>query len=432
VYKQIKSKSEFVFNLLTTMSGTFLAQIIPILIMPILTRQYSPSDFGIFSIYIALASICSVIAAGRYEIAILLPKNTIAAFNILCLSLTISGCMSLFFLLFIISFHQEIAQLIGNQQIDNWLYLIPVSILFNGVLQSLTFWSIRNKQFSNNSLAKVNQGLATSGLQVALSVKKTAPIGLISGYVIGLLVSTTALFNSIWNKNKSLINHLSIKRMYALCIKYKKFPLYSMWGALLDSAAIQIPIFMISKFYQADMTGLFSLTFRTLNLPIVLIAASISQVLFQKITYLNNYKPELLYKVIFKVFFILLGISLPFLLIIYFFGSDLFSIVFGQQWAESGKYASIIVFAIAIRFSVSPLSSVLIIEHNLKLGFFWQLTYFITISLTLYFAARFTIDTFILVFVIHEIILYLFYFYLILLGSKRYHHVQNTLKACSV
>jgi O-antigen/teichoic acid export membrane protein len=206
--------------------------------------------------------------------------------------------------------------------------------------------------------------------------------------------------------------------MMVLLLKYRKFPLYSLWGALLDTTALQMPIFMISKFYSADMTGFFSLTFRTLNLPIVLIATAVAQVLFQKVTHLNNYKPELLYHVILKTFFTLITISLPFLILVFYWGADLYSFIFGKEWAASGTYASLIVFAIAMRFSVSPLSSVMIIEKNLRLGFFWQLTYFITISSTLFIAAKYPIGVFIKAFVVHEIILYLFYLYLILKSTK--------------
>jgi O-antigen/teichoic acid export membrane protein len=426
VINQLKLKHGFGMNILTTMSGAAISQIIPIFIIPILTRLYSPSDFGVFSLYISLATICSVIATARYEVAIMLPKRDWEAINLVVLSLIISGLTSLFFLSVIYIFHQRLLNLIGNPLIDKWLFAIPITVFFTGIFQSLIFWCNRKKQFSKVAAAKIYQGASLSGCQLALSPSKTAYLGLISGYIFGLIISTIYLFKIVWNKDAQLLNHVSKARVISSLVKYKNFPLYSLWGTLFDAAAVQMPIFMLSKFYDSDLTGIFSLTFRALNLPMVLIAASISQVLFQKISHLNNTKPELLNKLIIKLFLMLLVTALPFLFILFFWGPQLFSLVFGPEWALSGKYASTIVFAIVMRFAISPLSNVLALEHNLKLGFAWQVSYFCTISIILFIAAKYAIDTFILAFVIHEIILYLLYLYLILLGTKRYQYNQPT------
>ena len=47
--KLFKPKSEFSRNVLTLMTGTTIAQAIPIAISPILTRIYTPEDFGLFA-----------------------------------------------------------------------------------------------------------------------------------------------------------------------------------------------------------------------------------------------------------------------------------------------------------------------------------------------------------------------------------------------
>jgi len=49
---KLKLKSEFAKNVLTLMTGTTIAQAIPIAISPILTRIYTPEDFGVFALNI--------------------------------------------------------------------------------------------------------------------------------------------------------------------------------------------------------------------------------------------------------------------------------------------------------------------------------------------------------------------------------------------
>ena len=82
---KLKPKSEFSRNVLTLMTGTTIAQAIPIAISPILTRMYSPEEFGVLALFVALASIFGSMSTGRYALAILLPKdnkeNTIKVYS---------------------------------------------------------------------------------------------------------------------------------------------------------------------------------------------------------------------------------------------------------------------------------------------------------------------------------------------------------------
>lgn len=87
---KFKPKSEFSRNVLTLMTGTTITQAIPIAISPILTRIYTPEDFGIFALYMSVVSIVSVVATGCYELAIMLPKKDEVWCQILA---DVTGCM---------------------------------------------------------------------------------------------------------------------------------------------------------------------------------------------------------------------------------------------------------------------------------------------------------------------------------------------------
>jgi O-antigen/teichoic acid export membrane protein len=106
--QRLKLKSEFTRNVLTLMTGTTIAQAIPIAISPILTRIYTPEDFGIFALFIAISSIVGSIVNGRYELAIMLPKKDEDAINILVLGLIITSFISLLLLILIILFNDDL------------------------------------------------------------------------------------------------------------------------------------------------------------------------------------------------------------------------------------------------------------------------------------------------------------------------------------
>ena len=103
---RFKPKSEFNRNILTLMTGTTIAQAIPIAISPILTRIYTPEDFGIFAIFLAITLIIGSIANGRYELAIMIPKKDEDAINIFALGFIITTFISLLLLVLVLIFQK--------------------------------------------------------------------------------------------------------------------------------------------------------------------------------------------------------------------------------------------------------------------------------------------------------------------------------------
>lgn len=405
-------------NVLTLMTGTAIAQAIPIAISPILTRIYTPNDFGVFAIYSAITAIIGVMATGRYELAIMLPKKESDAVNIAILSALVATLISFITFIVVYTFNTRITKMLSNPEVSNWLYLMPLSILMMGVYQSLNYWNNRKKQFNRLALSRVLQSSGTAVTQLGLGYGTGLSGGLIVGSICGLGASIATLTKMNWAEDRVLQKEIKKASMLANARLYKKFPMVSAWGSLFDSSAQQMPIFIITNFFGVAITGLFSMTFKVLNMPMTLISGAISQVLFQKVATLHNKQSELLYNYILKIFFLLLAITIPFLIVIGFFGVEIFTFVFGQSWAQAGKFAALISVAVAVRFAVSPLSTVLALDHNVTKGVRWQAIYFFTLTVTLLATCRLKIETFLLVFVGHEVILYGLYLYIILAAAK--------------
>lgn len=110
----LKNKSEFTKNIVTLITGTAFAQAIPIAISPILTRIYTPEDFGIFALFIAIISILGSIATARYELAIMLPKKDEDAINIFALCFIITCIISLLLFILVFLLNDYFKLLLGN------------------------------------------------------------------------------------------------------------------------------------------------------------------------------------------------------------------------------------------------------------------------------------------------------------------------------
>lgn len=411
-------KSDFLRNVLTLMTGTTLAQAIPIAAMPLLTRLYTPEDFGVLALYMSLAGMISVVITARYEVAVMLPERDEDAASLVSLSICIAGVISLALLIVVFTFNENIQALLNNTAIGPWLYLLPITVFVTGLWQALNYWNNRAKKFKRLAISRVAQGGGMTVTQFVLSALSAG--GLILGYLAGQVCGLLVFLTRTWREDRALLSQVSAVTMLDNARRYSKFPKYSTLGALLDNTAVQMPVLMLSKFHDTHIVGIFSLTFRALNLPMALIAASFSQVLFQRFVVLQRENPDRLAPFVLKLFFGLLGLMVPLVIFVYVVGPDLFAIIFGETWRQAGDYATVLIFAVAIRFAVSPLSTVLAMDHNVKIGTLWQVIYFVTITSTLYIFRHAGMETFLIAFTLHEIVLYCLYLGFIIFGAKRH------------
>ena len=353
--KRFKPKSEFNRNILTLMTGTTIAQAIPIAISPILTRIYTPEDFGIFAIFLAITLIIGSIANGHYEQAIMIPKKDEDAINIFALGFIITTSISLLLLVLVLIFQTYFTYLLKNEEIGVWLYFVPISVFFFGIFNILNYFNNRKKNYKDISNANILKSIVAAIMQLSIGLIQQGATGLISGQIISQFFANTKLLKNII-KDKILISKITKKKIIALAKKYKNFPKYSMPSGLLNITSLQVPVFLLGAFFNTAIVGFYSLSYRFINLPMSIIGSSIGQVFFQKSSELKNDKKALkkitlqTYKKLFKI-----GI-LPFA-IITVFGDYIFAFVFGKDWIVAGEYAQLLAIWILFLFIHSPITN---------------------------------------------------------------------------
>src|SRR5690554_6180591 len=128
-------------NILTLLSGTMLAQALPVAISPILSRLFTPEDFGVLALYVAITAIFGAVANGRYELAIMLPQEDSEARVIVALGVLIACGLSLFLMVVVLFFGGWIAQTLGQDGSVWWLYFAPLSVLLIGTFNMLNYYN---------------------------------------------------------------------------------------------------------------------------------------------------------------------------------------------------------------------------------------------------------------------------------------------------
>ena len=280
---KLKPKSEFSRNVLTLMTGTTIAQAIPIAISPILTRIYTPEDFGVFALFIAITAILGTVANARYELAIMLPKKDEDAINIFALGFIITCFISLILLILVVIFNDYFTKLFGNDEISFWLYFVPITVFFSGLFNILNYFNNRKKNYKDLRNATILKSIVLAIVQLSIGFIKSGASGLISGQLLSNMFANMKLARNIL-KDKVLVSKISKIKMIALAKRYKDFPKHGMASSLFDNLSFQLPSILIPKIFSFSISGYFFFANKIVNIPSALISGSIGQVYLQKIT----------------------------------------------------------------------------------------------------------------------------------------------------
>ena len=413
--KNYINNREFAKFFLMFFTGTLLAQIFTLAISPLLTRIYTPADFGVYGVYTSVIAVLIVFVTGRYEFAMNSAKEEEDAISVYKIVNYFSVFSSGFIFIVLLLLGDSIIETFNLEISKSLLYFIPFTLLILGYLQSSTYFLNRHKNFAVLSKSKIYLSLTNGSVSISAGLLGFGVVGLIMANIIAVFISQ--LYQRIKGIRKKIFKPESSKIKYNLK-KYKQYPLYNAPSAFFDNLALQAPVFILLLFFSEAIVGFYSLTVRVIGMPLGLIGTSISQVFLSQVS--ERHRNNQSYRgIIIKTSKYLALVGLVPLIIVLFFGPSLFAWFFGEKWHVAGEFTRILIFGYYFKFVVSPLSMVFFINQQVKLLSIIQTTRaFTTAIVLLVCASNFSVSTVLTAFTIHEVIFYLIYYYYILKTSK--------------
>ena len=259
--------SQFVKNVALLLSGNVIGQLIPILASVLLTRLYSPNDFAVLAYFLTITGIISVIAGGRYEVAIMLPKENVKANALYVISIIFTSIFTLLITIFCLLFGEKFALIFNAKELIQFIYLIPISIFLIGVYQAANFYSNRLSKYKLMSGTLVSRSVFTSSTNIIIGWMKNLPGGLIIGTLVGQFVAAVLLTFGCF---KEILKEFPSKDDLLLSMReYKDFPLKNGVSIFFNLLANQVPILLIGYLFQNnEIVGWYALVLRVLNLPL--------------------------------------------------------------------------------------------------------------------------------------------------------------------
>lgn len=334
-------KSPFVRNVTVLATGTAAAQGIAFLLAPIITRLYGPEAYGLMGTFNSFISIIGPIAALTYPIAIVLPKNDYNAKGLIKLSLIITTIIASISLILLLLFNKRIIDIFNLNEIGDFLYLIPIVVIFAGLLQVSEQWLIRTKQFSINARvtffhsAIINGGKAGIGLfypNAAVLVVLTALGNGLKAAMMFLFVRKSSYKSKIPNDKES---NYQVKE---LAKKHIAFPFFRAPETFLNAVSQSLPILMLTAFFGPISAGFYTLARTIMGVPGQLIGKSVGDVFYPRIAEAANKKEKLTPTLTKATISLGLVGIVPYGVII-LFGPSLFGFIFGDEWSVAGEYA---------------------------------------------------------------------------------------------
>lgn len=175
-------------------------------------------------------------------------------------------------------------------------------------------------------------------------------------------------------------------RMFAM--RYKKFPIFSTWGFLFLILSSQMPPLIFASFFSATEVGYYSLCFRAVIFPMVMLKTTIEKVLFPTAAKEYNTTGSLTH-IVSTLFTRLIQIGVFPMTALVLFGPILFQVFFGTQWHQAGVYAQLIAIWSLVQFINVPVRVFTIVNRQ-EFSFLLNMITFIGVTTGLLIGANLT------------------------------------------
>ncbi|MRM24570.1 type 8 capsular polysaccharide synthesis protein Cap8K [Staphylococcus aureus] len=349
-----------------------IAQVILIITTPIITRLYSPAEFGEFTIFSNIAMILIPIINARYDLLIVNAKNDRSA-NILS---QISFLISLLILLILIPILAISAWLYPNFILD---FIFIIIMLF---LVSLTniFTNYLNKERKYKVLSLINVFRVGSMalLQIIFGLLSLGSLGLIIGFSLSYITGITLGYKT-FKKHFNIVRNKEETK--ALFLENKNQLVYSTPSILLNSLSFSVVVFFIGILYTNTEVGIYGMAIRVLGIPVTIISLGLSKIFMQQA---NDYYIERgnFRNLLLKFSSTLVIVSIILYVPLYLFSEELVNILIGHSWVDAITVIKIVIPLFVIRLIVSTVSLSVIVLQKQQLELILQALFLIGTTVT--------------------------------------------------
>jgi O-antigen/teichoic acid export membrane protein len=376
-----------------------------LLATPYLARLYGPAEFGALALLMTLSNVSTAAACMRYDMALpSAPDEDVH--GLLAISVLVAAALGLAGLVaaMLLSGNRlaaERAAVLVDRPV-----LVGACIVAVGVHQATSAWLLRQGAYRGVAGMRLSQG---AGFSVLAAVPG---IGLLWGHVASYSAGLIGLWQAVRVPARKSAGSAEVAQ------RYRKFPLYSLPGALLDVVGYSVCIWVVAAFYGQRAAGEYSQVQRLIGAPLMLASISLGQILLRHTAELVHDLAEL-QRLVHRLLRVMAVAAVAALLVLAVVGKPLIGAVLGPRWKVEQETVVLLGAAVFARACISPLSTVLITLRRFGLALAWQAAYFCSASLLMpLVASRVGLSGYVRFYMVHELAFYGVYLLLILFAVR--------------
>ena len=331
-------KSSFLKESGTLITGNVAAQAVSLLAYLVLTRIFSPEDFGLFNIFLSYIEVLVIASTCKYELAIVVAADDREAFSVARFTLWLNAIVSLL-LLAAITLLVAFNALPGKTEALGWIaLLVPVLVYFSG--SSRVYANICNRwhRYGHIAVSETVNSVAAALAKVLLGLAGWFTVGMPLGTVLGKMAGN---INYRIEVRRLALAHCSdrqpMSELMATARRHKRFPRYVAPKDFINSLSANLPLLWLALYFDKAEVGLFALALTCTFRPVNLLNTAFEKVLYARVA--ERVRDGLsIRRDVWRFVAIVSAAALPPVLASWLFAEPLCALLFGGRWAGCGFY----------------------------------------------------------------------------------------------
>lgn len=347
--------SSFLRNALMIVGGNGAGHLAILVAAPLLSRLYTPEQFGAYGAFTAVLLMVASVACLRFELAVPVPESDEEGARLATIALVSAAGVGLAAGMVA---HFSLWAPGGDAGLRQWAGpALGLGVIAMGAYQAATNWAVRSRHYKVLATSRLTRSIGQVVAQLGLGALGAASTGLALGHVAGSFTGLTRLSNLTARAILQVRPRWS--ELLETAKRFRRFPLYSVPSGLLNSAGNQLPLLIVIGAYGLEVGGAFAFAQRIVAAPITVVSQAIGQVFVGEVRRLlasDRQRAAALYLGTIGRMAALAVIPAALLAAL---AAPAFRLAFGDQWVDSGRIVSVLVPMLLTQFAVLPVSSVL-------------------------------------------------------------------------
>ncbi|WEK52229.1 MAG: glycosyltransferase [Candidatus Kaistia colombiensis] len=248
--------------------------------IPMLTRLYSPADFGTFTIYLSIVNILGAIAALRFEYSLyVVEENAQAHITAKLILLAVATTSTLVLVSGVL--------LTGGapERLRHLAYLIPIGMAGAGLVEAMNCWCLRFNHLREFAIGRAILPASMALLQLSFGLAHVGGEAMVQAHIL----SQAVLIGYLGSRALTWQDVLSTARapwgaVISTARREHKFLLFDVPATVAGFAIINLPAILIGAMFGTTFAGQFGVAARLVSGPVALIATPLSNVFVAEVS----------------------------------------------------------------------------------------------------------------------------------------------------